>query len=141
MFYLVDLFWKPSTLLHNHKLCQSLGRGNSVLKFRLNLGKSIVGIYFFFYHAPRLVWSLVVNWIPKDKDHYVFCFPAECVHVTLTSLDFQTQYQSLIRSSSSDITVCFCDALLKIDPSITITNATDPVLCVFALFASCTNGG
>ena len=63
MFYLVDLFWKPSILLHNHKLCQSLGRGNSVLKFRLNLGKSIVGIYlyFFFYRAPRLVWSLVYD--------------------------------------------------------------------------------
>ena len=61
MFYLVDLFWKPSTLLHNDKLCQSLGRGNSVLKFWLNLGKSIVGIYFFFYCAPQLVWSLGSN--------------------------------------------------------------------------------
>ena len=58
MFYLVDLFWKPSTLLHNHKLCQLLGRSNSVLKFWLNLGKSIVGIHFFFYRTPWLVWSL-----------------------------------------------------------------------------------
>ena len=52
----------------------------------------------------------------------------------MTSLDFQTQYKSPdeIQSSSPDIASGFCDALLKIDPSITITNASYPVLRVFA---------
>jgi hypothetical protein len=55
----------------------------------------------------------------------------------LTSPDFQTQYQSPddaqpLLSDSLDIASYFCDALIEIDPSIAVTNASYPVLRVFA---------
>ena len=77
------------------------------------------------------VCTITPSWFWKSKNTKV----AVTQNLHLTSLDFQTQYQlpDEIQPSSSDIAAHFYNALLKIDPSITIMNASYPVLhCIVA---------